>query len=190
MKLIRIFIAFVVISLVIGVGSAFNGQAIPNQDEMKLIQVEYEEQKEVESITQNERLEENEIVSTEKDLSTEIVDKEIKQEEVENKQEVSVPKQTVPEQQEQVKNNAISQPKQEETKEINVWEELGMSEDEYYNKPMWKWAKIDFSIEEYGSEDACFNACIKYGESTGMGFSCSTINSPSGRYLGEMIKLF
>ena len=65
-----------------------------------------------------------------------------------------------------------------------------MTEDEYYNKSAWKWAKVDFAIEKYGSEDACFNACVKYGESTGMGFSCSTINSASGRYLGEMIKLF
>lgn len=185
MKLIRIFMAFVVISLVIGIGSAFNGQAGPKQDKIKSSQIEYEEQSNVENITQGEELEENEIVSTEKDLSTEVVDKEIKQEEVENKQEVDVPKR-----QEQVTNNVVNQPKQEEKQEMTAWQELGISEEEYYNKPMWKWAKVDFSIEEYGSEENCFKACVDYGESTGMGYSCSIINSYSGRYLGEMIKLF
>ena len=82
------------------------------------------------------------------------------------------------------------EPKQEEKKEITAWEELGMTEDEYFNKPAWSWARVDFPVEKYGSEEACFNACIKYGEESEMGFSCSTINSASGRYLGEMIKLF
>lgn len=190
MKLVRFFIIFVVLCLVVGVGSAFNGQTSPIQDETKLNQADYEEQKETESITQNEKLEEGKIDSTEKNISSEILNKDVEQEEVEQKQETDVPEQVVPEQQEPVKNDVISQPKQEEKQEMTVWEELGMSEDEYYNKPMWKWARVDFSIEEYGSEDACFNACIKYGESIEMGFSCSTINSPSGRYLGEMIKLF
>lgn len=77
-------------------------------------------------------------------------------------------------------------PKQEN----NIWDELGITEDEYYNSPAWKWAKVDFHIDQYGSQENCLNACIEYGESTGMGYSCSTINSYSGRYLGEMIKLF
>lgn len=185
MKLIRIFMAFVVISLVIGISSAFNGQTGPKQDKIKSSQSEYEEQSNVENINQGEKSEENEIVSTEKDLSTEVVDKEIKQEEVENKQDVDVPKR-----QEQVTNNVVNQPKQEEKQEMTAWQELGISEEEYYNEPMWKWAKVDFSIEEYGSEENCFKACVDYGESTGMGYSCSIINSYSGRYLGEMIKLF
>lgn len=74
--------------------------------------------------------------------------------------------------------------------DINAWDELGITEEEYYNSPAWSWAKVDFAIEKYGSQEKCLNACIKYGESTGMGYSCSTINSYSGRYLGEMLKLF
>ena len=92
--------------------------------------------------------------------------------------------------QKQVEKSVIKEPKQEEQKEMTAWEELGMTEDEYYNKPAWSWARVDFPVEKYGSEEACFNACIKYGEESEMGFSCSTINSASGRYLGEMIKLF
>lgn len=74
--------------------------------------------------------------------------------------------------------------------DINAWDELGITEEEYYNSPAWSWAKVDFAIEKYGSQEKCLNACIEYGESTGMGYSCSTINSYSGRYLGEMLKLF
>lgn len=131
MKIIRIFIAFVVVSLVVGLGSAFNGKPVKELDTIKTNQIEHEEQKEVKNDTQI-----------------------------------------------------------EEKEEITAWEELGMTEDEYYNKPAWSWARVDFPVEKYGSEEACFNACIKYGEESEMGFSCSTINSASGRYLGEMIKLF
>lgn len=131
MKIIRIFIAFVVVSLVVGLGSAFNGKPVKELDTIKTNQIEHEEQKEVKNDTQI-----------------------------------------------------------EEKEEITAWEELGMTEDEYYNKPAWSWARVDFPVEKYGSEEACFNACIKYGEESEMEFSCSTINSASGRYLGEMIKLF
>lgn len=191
MKIIRIFIAFVVISLVLGVGSAFNGKSVLEQNKTKTNQIENKEQMKDETFTQTDKNEKSEINSPEEDLSTKTVEKvEVKQETAENEQDVDVPKQVVPEQQQPKENNITNQTKQEEKKELNVWEELGMTEDEYYNKPAWKWAKVDFAIEKYGSEDACFNACVKYGESTGMGFSCSTINSASGRYLGEMIKLF
>lgn len=74
--------------------------------------------------------------------------------------------------------------------DINAWDELGITENEYYNSPAWSWARVDFAIEKYGSQEKCLNACIEYGESTGVGYSCSTINSYSGRYLGEMLKLF
>lgn len=191
MKLIRIFIAFVVVSLVVGVGSAFNGQNIQNEDITQINQNESKNQKDGVENIQKEEFEENESIPSEKEVSTETVEnnQELNKEEIEVKQKEE-PKQTQPKKQEQESENIIIQPKQEEKKVITPWEELGMTEDEYYNKPAWKWAKVDFAIEEYGSEDACFNACINYGESTGMGFSCSTINSASGRYLGEMIKLF
>lgn len=162
MKIIRIFIAFVVVSLVVGLGSAFNGKPVKELDTTKTNQIEHEEQKKVKNDTQiEEKIEENNF--EEEKLSTKTVEKE----------------KNIPEQ----KTN-------KEQKEMTAWEELGMTEDEYYNKPAWSWAKVDFPVEKYGSEEACFNACIKYGEESEMGFSCSTINSASGRYLGEMIKLF
>lgn len=175
MKIIRIFIAFVVVSLVVGLGSAFNGKPVKELDTTKTNQIEHEEQKEVKSDTQiEEKTEENNF--EEEKLSTKTVEKE----------------KNIPEQKTSIlqKEEKAIQPKQEEKKEMTAWEELGMTEDEYFNKPAWSWARVDFSVEKYGSEEACFNACIKYGEESEMGFSCSTINSASGRYLGEMIKLF
>lgn len=187
MKLIRIFIAFVVVSLVVGLGSAFNGKSVPEPDTTKSNQIEYESQDKVENNTQNE--EKIEEPTSKEELSTNPVEKEKnipeqKTSSVEKEEKITKPEQK------QVEKNIIEEPKHEEKKEMAVWEELGMSEDDYYNKPAWSWAKVDFAIEKYGSQENCFNACIKYGEESGRGFSCSTINSASGRYLGEMIKLF
>ena len=52
MKIIRIFIAFVVVSLVVGLGSAFNGKPVKELDTAKTNQIEQEEQKEVKNDTQ------------------------------------------------------------------------------------------------------------------------------------------
>ncbi len=187
MKLIRIFIAFVVVSLVVGLGSAFNGKSVPEPDTTKSNQIEYESQDKVENNTQNE--EKIEEPTSKEELSTNPVEKEKNIPEQKTSSVQKEEKVTKPEQK-QVEKSIIEEPKQEEKKEMTAWEELGMSEDDYYNKPAWSWAKVDFAIEKYGSQENCFNACIKYGEESGMGFSCSTINSASGRYLGEMIKLF
>lgn len=187
MKLIRIFIAFVVVSLVVGLGSAFNGKSVPEPDTTKSNQIEYESQDKVENNTQNE--EKIEEPTSKEELSTNPVEKEKNIPEQKTSSVQKEEKVTKPEQK-QVEKSIIEEPKQEEKKEMTAWEELGMSEDDYYNKPAWSWAKVDFAIEKYGSQENCFNACIKYGEESGMSFSCSTINSASGRYLGEMIKLF
>lgn len=79
---------------------------------------------------------------------------------------------------------------EEKPKENNPWDDLGISENDYYNKPMWSWARVDFSIDKFGSQDECFKACTQAGEDSGMGYSCSSINSYSGKYLGEMLDLF
>lgn len=75
-----------------------------------------------------------------------------------------------------------------------AWEELGITENEYYNSPMWKWARVDFKINDYGNADETIKACRDKGnevmEKDGLGFSCTSINSYSGKYLGEMFKTF
>lgn len=90
------------------------------------------------------------------------------------------------------------EPKQDPQKEVQpptktAWEELGISEYDYYNKPMWNWARIDFSINDYKTYDKTREACINKGEEyyeQGYGYSCTSINSYSGNYLGEMLKTF
>ena len=62
MKIIRIFIAFVVVSLVVGLGSAFNGKPVKELDTTKTNQIEHEEQKEVKNDTQiEEKIEKNKL---------------------------------------------------------------------------------------------------------------------------------
>ena len=58
---------------------------------------------------------------------------------------------------------------------------------------MWSWARIDFSINDYKTYEKTREACIARGEEyfkEGLGYSCTSINSYSGDYLGEMIKTF
>jgi len=77
-----------------------------------------------------------------------------------------------------------------QTKEQTAWEKLGISEYDYYNKSMWSWCKIDFSVKTYGTYEATRNACMEHGysvlEQNGGGqFDCQDCNSYSGDYLGE-----
>lgn len=68
-------------------------------------------------------------------------------------------------------------------KKIEVWEALGISEDDYKNKPALQGEKVDFkSFEE------CFKYGYSYepymnGEET---FNCSEVKSLSGNFLGIM----
>ena len=87
--------------------------------------------------------------------------------------------------------------KQPEEKKQDVkkeaWEELGVSEYDYYHKPMWSWARVDFSIDEYKTEQKTKEACESKGQEyfeQGLGYSCTSINSYAGTYLGEMLKTF
>ena len=75
----------------------------------------------------------------------------------------------------------------------NDWEELGISEYDYYHKPMWSWQRIDYSIDEYKTEQKTKEACLSKGEEyfkQGIGYSCTSVNSYAGTYLGEMLKTF
>lgn len=99
---------------------------------------------------------------------------------------------------EENKNNNIKQnttvveePKSEDKK--TAWDELGISEYDYYHKPMWNWQRIDFSIDEYKTEQKTKEACISKGNEyfeQGIGYSCSSVTSYAGTYLGEMLKTF
>lgn len=84
----------------------------------------------------------------------------------------------------------VEQPKVEK----KPWEDLGISENDYYNKPMWNWMTVEFDVNTYGSQSAAESACRDSGnkkaEAEGLGFSCTNVLSYSGKYLGEHIKFF
>lgn len=69
------------------------------------------------------------------------------------------------------------------TKKENVWDRLGLTEDQYFNQPMYSWEHVDFATLE---------ECLAYGDkyepylNGEVAYNCSTVTSPSGKYLGEM----
>ena len=85
----------------------------------------------------------------------------------------------------------VQQPVQEPPREQTEWEKLGISEYDYYNSPMWSWARVDYSVKTYGSFDATHQACINAGNQLEdiISFSCTNINSYSGDYLGDMLRV-
>lgn len=87
----------------------------------------------------------------------------------------------------QVENDSTSQVEKQ-----TPWNELGITEYDYYNKPMWSWARVDYSIKEYKTQELAQQKCIEDGNNMLdeiLNFSCTTINSYSGDYLGEMLRV-
>ena len=110
---------------------------------------------------------------------------EVKQEQpkVENTQPAQQPVQQVQEQPKVV----------EQPREQTAWEQLGISEYDYYHKPMWSWARVDYKVENYGTLEQTHQACIEEGYRLQeleqiSSFTCSNINSYAGNYLGDMLK--
>ena len=79
-----------------------------------------------------------------------------------------------------------TQPKKE-----TEWEKLGISEYDYYHKPMWSWARVDYSVKNYGNFEQTHQACIDAGNNMEdiISFSCTNISSYSGDYLGDMLRV-
>lgn len=73
-----------------------------------------------------------------------------------------------------------------------IWDELGISEYDYYNSPMSSWQTVDFSVSTYGSMSAAEDACRNYGLNYEpylngeVAFNCDIVTSYSGNYLGYM----
>ncbi len=87
----------------------------------------------------------------------------------------------------QVENNST-----QEVEKENPWDDLGITEYEYYNKPMWSWARVDYSIKDYVTQELTQKTCIDAGNNmleNILSFSCTSINSYSGDYLGEMLRV-
>ena len=93
------------------------------------------------------------------------------------------------------KENGSIQEEDNSTQQVennNLWDDLGITEYDYYNKPMWSWARVDYSIKEYKTIEKTQQACIDAGNNMMeeiLSFSCTSINSYSGDYLGEMLRI-
>ena len=222
MKLIKLFVLFVAISFVVGVGSAFDGQ---NKSS-----TEFVDKSDVESNSTQVELVETPL---ETDESTKVVDKDEKdnsssvnnnsfnqsksenvqstKENSSSKGQQSVDKSQVREnvsteqnnedkvgennsQNEVVEENTI-QLEEEKEKELTIWEELGITEYEYYNSPMFKWQTVTHSDFDSCNLAGIEATKVKTDETTGEQYQdytdywCYGVNSYSGRFLGTMLKL-
>lgn len=223
MRLIRGFILFVAISLFVGIGSAFNGQStdfvdkideqvIENEQETTSSQVENVESSKVEEestkiVNKSSKSEEKNTngssnVKQEKNESTETVETNKKEEQQvvdksentnNNKQETKVEESNTAEQKNET--STIITPPKEEPKKLEVWDELGITEYEYYHSPMISWQKVthtDFNSCYVAGEDA---TSFKVNEQTGEWYQdytdywCYEVKSYSGDLLGVMLSL-
>ena len=121
-------------------------------------------------------IDKNDMESNNTSNSNVIKNKTVKQEQTNTQTKTQEPKKEVPKE----------QPKPE-----TEWEKLGISEYDYYHKPMWSWARVDYSIEDYKNFEQTHQACIDAGNNMEdiISFSCTNINSYSGAYLGDMLKV-
>ena len=188
MKILKIYIFVVLVSLIIGVGSAFN-TPIENFDIDKVTE-ENESTEVVEEIV--EPVEEVVIEEPKVEEKVEVKKAETKKETLKAQEQ---PKQNQKQETKTVssdsKKEKNEETKEETKKETGPWEKYGMSEYDYYNKPLYSWERVDFAVEKYGSEAKCRKACIEYGDNYEpylngeVAYHCSTVTSKSERYLGE-----
>lgn len=223
MRLIRGFILFVAISLFVGIGSAFNGQStdfvdkideqvIENEQKTTSSQVENVESSKAEEestkiVDKSSKSEEKNPnifsnVKQEKNKSTEKVETNKKEEQQvvdksentnNNNQETKVEESNTTEQKNET--STIITPPKEEPKKLEVWDELGITEYEYYHSPMISWQKVthtDFNSCYVAGEDA---TSFKVNEQTGEWYQdytdywCYEVKSYSGDLLGVMLSL-
>ena len=78
-------------------------------------------------------------------------------------------------------NNSVKQEEKPVVVQKQPWEELGLTEDQYKNQPMYSWEEVDFKTKD---------ECMNYGnEHAEYGFECSEVTSWT-RSLGWDYKIF
>ena len=78
-------------------------------------------------------------------------------------------------------NNNVKQEEKPVVVQKQPWEELGLTEDQYKNQPMYSWEEVDFKTKD---------ECMNYGnEHAEYGFECSEVTSWT-RSLGWDYKIF
>lgn len=208
-KIIKLFIAVIVLSAIIGIGNAFTS-------ELPTFMENEEANKTVEKTKNDVKIEEKSDLSKEqeKEITNSSSETEKSKEQTSIKETNSTEKSKV-EDKTNVKENTNYQPQSKNTKteqnnfpqntntesiptdtvkENTPWDSLGITEYDYYNKPAQSWVNLQFKISDYGSREATEKACHEYGDNNKpegrVGYWCLSVNSYSGDYLGEEIDFF
>lgn len=201
-KFIKLIIVVIVLCGIIGIGNAFTSE-LPTFEEKEF---------------DNESVEKNtydDILEDKSDLSKEQENENVNNssETEKNKEETSIEEKNTTEENKNENNQSVKEntnnPQQSENKNSEqdnipqdteipttptVWDSLGITEYEYYNTPAHSWAKLQFKIDDYGSREATENACREYGNNNKpedkIGYWCRSVDSFSGKYLGEEIDFY
>lgn len=204
-KIVILTLIIVLLLLVIGIGFTIykNNELKDNKtivDKEKSTKDKTEKDEKVEIVEDNSESEESEEIKEEKNNDS-----------VTTKEQTDTPKEEI-----KNPNEVITKPSNNQTykednpsnntkQEVNVpqdnkvetlkpvekkpWDDLGISEYDYYNKPAHSWAEVDFSVKNYGTQELTLKACQDYGNSYiaehSGGYWCNSVNSYSGDYLGE-----
>ncbi len=201
MKLIKIYIFIVLICLVFGVGNAYNHKL----EDFKIDEVSYEEElKEEPKIdeSKSEDITETKEVKTEEKKET--TTKKNNNSSDSNKSNTSTPKKEEHNEpkQDTVPNNNSSESGVVDSngnnlpEEHNVvvdkkpWEKAGVSEYDWYHKPVHNWMRVDYNVSNCNTVSNCEALCMKDAEELAYteNVSCIQVYSYSGNYLGEMLK--
>lgn len=202
-KIISLIIGAVMLCTINGIGNAFTSD-IPTFEDDQVVSNTVEKVQEDEKIVEESDLsneqstEEPEEVKEEKNSSSETEKSKVIVSEqstiTEEPKTIEQPK-VVAENEKQNNVQKNEQPTHNvEVKANNPWDNLGITEYQYYNTPAHKWAELDFKSSVYGNQEQTLNACKEYGNAhikeNGGGYFCISINSYSGDYLGEDIDFY
>lgn len=202
MKLIKLYIFIVLVCLFFGVGNAYNHKL----EDFKIDEVSYEEELKEEKIEdESESLEIKEQV---KDPSRE---KQSEEKTSPNNSNSSSNSKSQSNTSKKAENPTIQHNQSESAKtesgvvdsngnnipeEHNVvvdkkpWEKAGVSEYDWYHKPVHSWMRVDYSVHTCGSISNCEALCMNDAEELSYteNVSCIQVYTYSGSYLGEMLK--
>ena len=64
------------------------------------------------------------------------------------------------------------------------WEEAGVSEYDWYHKPVYNWMRVDYPVSNCGSVSSCESQCMKDAEELAFteNVSCIQVHTFSGSY--------
>ena len=204
MKLLKLYILIVLIVLIFGVGNSFTHKL----EDFNLDRVSYEEVKEKkeeiksEKSTSGVRKEDvptegkqsnNETITSNNNVkpNNSIPDNK-KQNEKKNVQ-ANPSKSNNDEKEESgvVDSNGNNQPVEKNyVVDKTPWEKAGVSEYDWYHKPVHTWMRVDYSVHTCGSVSNCESLCMNDAEELAYteNVSCIQVYTYSGSYLGEMLK--